>query len=236
MTEAELLLFLIYGVILGARHAVEPDHLAAVSTMAAHGRSRREIIRLAGAWGAGHATLIAIVGTLLILLPWQPPEWFEHRAEALVGLLMVAMGCYVLWNIRRSTLHLHSHRHDGRPEHAHFHLHQHGADHRHPPAPSWLRRPLAAYLVGTVHGLAGSGAAIALAVAAASSREVAVLYLVLFALGSIAGMAATAALALWPIVFLSARFSGARQLVQKIAGGTSLAIGLLLIYGTFSRI
>lgn len=235
MTESGQLLFLIYGLILGARHALEPDHLAAVSTMAAHGRSGREIIRLASAWGAGHATLIAAVGTLLIMLPWQPPEWFEHRAEALVGLLMVAIGCYVLWSVRRSKLHLHTHRHDNRPEHAHFHLHQHGADHSHPPAPSWLRRPLTAYLVGTIHGLAGSGAAIALAVAAASSSQAAVSYLLLFALGSVAGMAVTAALALWPLVMLSARFSGAQQLVQKIAGGSSLAVGLLLIYGTFIR-
>lgn len=234
MTDWGQGLFLIYGLMLGARHAVEPDHLAAVSTMAAHGRSRREIISLASAWGAGHATLITVVGTLLILLPWQPPGWFESRAEALVGLVMVIMGCYVLWNMRRNKLHVHRHRHEDSLEHAHFHLHRHGPDHGHPTEPSWLRRPLAAYLMGTIHGLAGSGAAIALAVAAAPSTQSAVFYLLLFALGSVAGMAATAAVALWPVVLLSSRFSGAQKLVQRIAGSASLGLGLFLIYGTFS--
>lgn len=243
MSEWSQILFLLYGLLLGARHALEPDHLAAVSTMAAHGRSRRQILTLATAWGAGHATLIAVIGTLLIVLPWQAPAWLETRAEALVGLLMVAMGCYVLWNLRRGALHAHRHRHAGKTEHVHFHLHDDASairkpghyqdSHGHPSQPSWMSHPLAAYLVGSVHGLAGSGAAIALAVAAAPSTQSAVFYLLLFAFGSVAGMAAAGLLALWPIVLLSSKSLRSQRMIQRLAGSASLAIGLVLIYGSF---
>jgi sulfite exporter TauE/SafE len=233
MTELAQLLFLFYGVLLGAKHALEPDHLAAVSTMAAHGRSRLEIVRLSSAWGAGHASLVAAIGTLLILLPWQAPAWLETRAEAAVGLMMVAMGCYVLWHIRRGELHVHRHSHHGKPEHVHFHLHRKHDGHEHPSEPWWMSRPSTAFLVGSVHGLAGSGAAIALAIAAAPSTASAVLYLLLFALGSIAGMAAMGALALWPIVLVSSRSLRSQRLIQTLAGGISVVIGLQLIYQTF---
>jgi ABC-type nickel/cobalt efflux system permease component RcnA len=233
MTELAQLLFLFYGVVLGAKHALEPDHLAAVSTMAAHGRSKGEIVRLSSAWGAGHASLVAAIGTLLILLPWEAPAWLESRAEAIVGLMMVAMGCYVLWNIRRGELHVHRHGHDGKPDHSHFHLHRSHNGHDHPGEPWWMSRPSTAFMVGSVHGLAGSGAAIALAVAAAPSTASAVLYLLLFALGSIAGMAAMGLLALWPIVLVSSRSLRSQRLIQTLAGGISVVIGLQLIYATF---
>src|SRR3989442_1890131 len=171
MIESGPLLVAIYGTLLGARHALEPDHLAAVSTMAAHGRSRADVLRVSGAWGAGHASLIVIAGTLITLLGWEIPRNLAGRADTLVGLALVVVGAWTLAGVRRDRIHVHPHVHGSQPPHAHFHLHPHSAEHSvHPQPPDWLRRPAAAYAVGTLHGMAGSGAAAALAGVVAPPR------------------------------------------------------------------
>src|SRR2546428_6780676 len=165
MIESGPLLVAIYGTLLGARHALEPDHRAAVSTMAAHGRSRADVLRVSGAWGAGHASLIVIAGTLITLLGWEIPRNFAGRADTLVGLALVVVGAWTLAGVRRDRIHVHPHVHGSQPSHAHFHLHPHSAEHSvHPQPPDWLIRPAAAYAVGTLHGMAGRRAAAALAV------------------------------------------------------------------------
>ncbi len=222
----------LYGALLGARHALEPDHLATVSTMAAHGRSRAHVLRVAAAWGAGHATLLIVIGLLLTVLQWGAPSWLAGRVDQLVGLVMIVMGAQTIWRARRDGLHVHIHSHDPGTEHAHFHLHRHGVGHTHPEEPHWMSRPSSAYVVGSLHGLAGSGAAAAAAVLVAPSTKAAVLYLLLFAAGSLVAMLAVAALALWPVIWASSGTAGARRLVQSLAGAASLVVGLLLVHGS----
>ncbi|MDR7481104.1 MAG: hypothetical protein QN183_05120 [Armatimonadota bacterium] len=223
-------LVLTYGLLLGARHALEPDHLAAVSTMAAHGRSRGEVLRVAVAWGAGHATVVAAAGVLLAASGRSLPGWLAARADVAAGAVMILLGALTLARARRERLHVHTHAHAPGMVHTHFHVHRHGPGHAHPTAPRWMHAPLAAYLVGSLHGLAGSGAAVAaVAVAAPSPRAAASLGL--FATGSLAGMVAVGALALWPALRASSRAAGARRLVQQAAGAASLAAGLLLVGG-----
>src|SRR2546427_10123572 len=201
MIESGPLLVAIYGTLLGARHALEPDHLAAVSTMAAHGRSRADVFRVSGAWGAGHASLIVTAGTLITLLGWEIPRNFGGRADTLVGLALVVVGAWTLASVRRDRIHVHPHVHGTEPPHAHFHLHPHGAEHTvHPQPPDWLRRPAAADAVGTLHGMAGSGAAAALAVLVAPPPTTARGYLPSFWLGGLLGMVAGGAPALLPII------------------------------------
>lgn len=229
MVESGAMLVAVYGTLLGARHALEPDHLAAVSTMAAHGRSRADVLRVSAAWGAGHASLIAITGMLITLLGWEMPQNLAGRADTLVGLALVVVGAWTLNGLRRDRLHVHPHVHGMQPPHVHFHVHPHGTEHNvHPRPPDWLRRPTTAYVVGTLHGLAGSGAAVAFAVLVAPSRTVAVVYLLSFGLGSLLGMVAVGVFAFWPIIRVSSRAFRARQLVKGLAGMTSVIIGLLL--------
>lgn len=229
MVESGAILVAVYGSLLGARHALEPDHLAAVSTMAAHGRSRADVLRVSAAWGAGHASLIVIVGILITLLGWEIPQTLAAHADTLVGLALVAVGAWTLNGVRRDGIHVHPHVHGMQPPHVHFHVHSHGAEHdAHPQPPDWLRRASTAYVVGTLHGMAGSGAAVALAVLAAPSRTDAVVYLLSFGLGSLLGMVAVGAFALWPVIRVSSRAFRARQFVKGLAGITSVIIGLLL--------
>lgn len=218
-----------YGALLGARHALEPDHLAAVSTMAAHGSSRSDVLRVSAAWGAGHASLILLAGILLAALGVKIPPSLAGRADTVVGLALVALGTWTLLSLRRDHIHLHPHAHEAQPTHLHFHIHPHHAGHAtHPQPPAWLRRPLTAYAMGTLHGTAGSGAAVALAVLVAPSRLAAIIYLVSFGLGSLVGMVAVGVFAMWPIIRISSRARIARQLVQGMAGMTSVIVGVLL--------
>ncbi len=229
MSEGGIILVAVYGALLGARHALEPDHLAAVSTMAAHGSSRSDVLRVSAAWGAGHASLILLAGIFLTLLDVKMPYSLADRADTVVGLALVALGAWTLSSLRRDRIHLHRHTHDAQPSHVHFHLHSHDGGHvTHPQPPAWLRRPLTAFAIGTLHGTAGSGAAVALAVLVAPSRLAAIIYLLSFGLGSLVGMVAVGVFAMWPIIRISSRTNLARQLVQAVAGMTSVVVGVLL--------
>lgn len=229
MSEGGAILIALYGALLGARHALEPDHLAAVSTMAAHGRSRADVLRISAAWGAGHASLIAFAGILATLLGWEIPQRLAGHADEVVGLALIVVGGWTLAGVRRERIHVHLHAHEGEPPHVHVHIHPRRADHEmHPEPPTWLRTPRTAFAVGTLHGMAGSGAAVALAVLAAPSRTAATLYLLSFALGSLVGMLGIGAFAFWPIIRASSGALRARQLVRGVAGMTSLVIGVLL--------
>lgn len=229
MIEGGVLLVALYGALLGARHALEPDHLAAVSTMAAHGSSRSDVLRVSAAWGAGHASLILLAGILLALLGVKIPPSLAGRADTVAGLALVALGAWTLFRLRPDRIHLHPHTHNAQSTHMHFHLHPHDAGHAtHPQPPAWLRRPLTAYAIGTLHGTAGSGAAVALAVLVAPSQIAAIIYLASFGLGSLVGMVAVGVFAMWPIIRISSRARFARQLVQAMAGMTSVVVGVLL--------
>lgn len=229
MIEGGVILVATYGVLLGARHALEPDHLAAVSTMAAHGSSRSDVLRVSAAWGAGHASLILLAGILLTLLDVKMPPSLAGQADTVVGLALVALGVWTLSGLRGDRIHLHRHTHAAQPSHVHFHLHPHDAGHAtHPQPPAWLRRPLMAFAIGTLHGIAGSGAAVALAVLVAPSRIVGIIYLLSFGLGSLVGMTAVGGFAMWPIIRVSSRTRLARQLVQALTGMTSVVVGVLL--------
>ncbi len=228
--EGTAVLLAFYGVLLGARHSLEPDHLAAVSTMAAHGSSRSDVVHVSAAWGAGHATLLIMAGTLLSVLRWRIPEAVSARADWLVGFVLIAMGLWTFWGLRRNAVHVHSHAHGAQAFHTHFHRHVHGTEHEiHPPAPTWIRKPGVAYAVGTLHGLGGSGAATALAVLVSPSTMAAALYLWSFGIGSLLGMVAVGVLAMWPIMQVSSRIPRIRQLVQALAGTASVVIGVLLV-------
>lgn len=226
----DIVLLAVYGVLLGARHALEPDHLAAVSTMAAHGWSRPQVLRVSAAWGFGHATIIALAGLGVTILRGEIPSWLVARAEALVGLVLVVIGAATVYSVRRHHVHLHPHAH-GATVHTHFHLHLHTAAHVHPSDPGWMGKASTAYAMGSLHGLAGSGAIAAASVLMAPSGEDAMVYLLAFATGSVLGMVAAGTVALWPLVRASSRAVWARPLLQGLAGTFSIIVGVLLIRG-----
>src|SRR3989475_2314366 len=152
------------GGLLGFRHAFEPDHLAAVSTLATRPSARLwSAARLGLVWGLGHTVTVGAVALLIIALGISLPDRFWPAAELLVAALLVLLGSLVIWRYVRGRWHMHVHTHPAAGPH--FHLHSHGTDaaHGHAHAVVDARRSLG---FGIAHGLAGSGAIAALLVAA----------------------------------------------------------------------
>ena len=171
------------GLVIGFRHAFEPDHLAAVTTLATRQGSARDAARLGVAWGLGHTVAVAAVAGLLIVLGWQVPGPVRSAAELLVAALLVGLGGAVLLR--------HARHHRLVYGAAHAAAHAGGLPHVHEPALRDARRSLG---FGLAHGVAGSGAVVVLLVATAGTRAAQILYLGAFGAGTIAGMLAVSAL------------------------------------------
>jgi ABC-type nickel/cobalt efflux system permease component RcnA len=175
------------GGLLGLRHAFEPDHLAAVSTLATRPGPKQlwSAARLGLLWGLGHTVTVGAVALLVIALGVQLPKALWPAAELLVAALLMLLGGVVIWRHVRGRWHMHQHAHS--PGSPHFHLHSHtdNVAHAHAHAVVDARRSLG---FGIAHGLAGSGAIAALLVAAAPNAAARVGYFAAFGVGTIVGM------------------------------------------------
>jgi high-affinity nickel permease len=184
-----LLLVVIVAIILGLRHASDPDHLAAVTTLLASrrdGRARRAG-RLGLSWGLGHASSLFALGLPIVLFKAYLPGRVQEAAETAIGFVIVALAVWLLVRWRRGLFHLHAHAHAG-PLHLHGHTHG-GAD----PHPHRIRMrtrsPLQAYSIGVLHGVGGSAGVGVLLLASIHSKPVAVAALALFAFCTAVSMA-----------------------------------------------
>jgi high-affinity nickel permease len=181
---APLLVALAIAFVLGLRHASDPDHLVAVSSLvAADGGDVRAATRLGAWWGVGHAACLLAVGLPLIALKEQLPAWLERGAETGVGLVILALAGRVLVKWVRGDYRAGPHRHH---EHDHRHL-RHGEGHSH--HHRHVRSPRQAFGIGMLHGLAGTGAVVVLLIAALPGRLEAAAALAVFAPMSILSMA-----------------------------------------------
>ncbi len=208
------------GVAVGVRHALEPDHLVAVTALVADDRRAVQVARLGFSWGLGHTLTLLAAGTSLALVRTSVPEIASTALEALVGVMLIALGGRAL----RSS---HAMATSG-PEvrHAHgcgVHIHATSAEHVHIGPLTVARRPL---VVGMVHGLAGSGALAAMAMATLPTIELQILCMALFGIGSAAAMAALSGLAGVPLARL-ARQPAAFAWVSASAGVISMAAGAI---------
>jgi beta-lactamase regulating signal transducer with metallopeptidase domain len=210
------------GLGVGMRHALEPDHLAAVSTLVADRRDAAQAARLGLAWGVGHTLSLFVVGGALALVRVTMPARATDALEAVVGVMLIALGLRALhsaWLMGTAG-----------PEavHAHgslVHRHRAGAEHVHIGGLTLAPRPL---MVGTVHGLAGSGALAALAMTTLPSPGIQIVFIVLFGLGSTLGMAALSGIAGLPLARL-ARRPLAFAWASAAAGAASLVAGFIWI-------
>ena len=198
------------GLLLGMRHALEPDHLAAVSTLVASERSARRGALLGLYWGLGHSAALFGVGGVLAVLHRQMPPRAADGFELLVAAMLVALGVRAM----RAALRPHDDAHD----HAHAGAHAHARR----PARGFAARSL---VVGLVHGTAGSGALTALVVAELPSTVSRLAYVALFGAGSIAGMALLSGLAGWPLARLG-RSGRAATALAAATGAISTVAGL----------
>jgi high-affinity nickel-transport protein len=174
-------LAILLGLLVGTRHAFEPDHLAAVSTLVTDTRSPRNATLLGLLWGLGHTIALLAVGLALVLAGGLLPTRIGNAFELAVAAMLVLLGARaIVRGLRNTEGHAGLHRHGG-VAHAHAGAHDHvHVGHR---ALAW--RPLT---IGIIHGLAGSGALTALAFAKLPTTTARIVYMLLFGIGSIAGM------------------------------------------------
>lgn len=215
------------GLLLGLRHAFEPDHLAAISTLATRPAARLwSAARLGLVWGVGHTATVGIVVLFIIVLGIQLPERFWPAAELVVAALLVLLGSVVIWRYVRGRWHMHRHSHQpSAVSHLHFHSHSVTVDHEHLHGTVDARRSLG---FGIAHGLAGSGAIAALLVAATPAAAARLAYFAAFGIGTIMGMLGVS-LTLSVVVRLASRQSERWATILHVgAAALSVVAGLLL--------
>ena len=225
--DAPLSAALALGFLLGVRHALDADHLAAVAALASGERRLGRSMWLGTFWGAGHtAALLAAAVAVNVFRIAISPE-IEGALEKGVAVMLMILGAHgLLRAVSDVRMHGHAHAHDG-VVHTHVHLHAAGdASHTHRHLLRLGRRP---FLVGLVHGLAGSATLMLLAVAAMPSPVAAVLYVALFGLGSTAGMLAISGLVGLPFGFAARRAGVAELALRGLAGAASLVLGAVMV-------
>jgi len=219
----------VVGSLLGMRHALEPDHLTAVSTLVTGERSSVRAAMLGASWGLGHTLSLVIVGAVLVLLRAEMPARVADLFEFFVALMLIALGVRaVVLAVRQGPV---------GPTHRHHHghvVHSHAGATPHVHVGQWTlaRRPL---LVGAVHGLAGSGALTALVLATLTSTIARITYMTLFGFGSIVGMAVLSGLLGWPMARIGTNQTMTRALSFAV-GCFSIGLGVFWGYPLAARL
>ncbi len=222
---ASLLVALAIAFVLGLRHASDPDHLVAVTSLvAADDGGTRGALRLGAWWGLGHAATLLLLGVPLIVFKTALPSWLEDGAEKAVGMVIIMLALRVTRKWVRGHYRAGPHRHGGGDagltggSHRHLRWAEHRTTHRHRPART---RPQA-FAIGLLHRLAGTGAVVVLLLAALSTQLEAGLALAVFAPMTIVSMAACTTAFAWVLT---------RRLVEPV-----YRTALIPILGLFSLV
>jgi ABC-type nickel/cobalt efflux system permease component RcnA len=250
---SSLLAVTVLGFFLGIRHAADPDHVIAVTTIVSRHGSPVRAALVGVLWGVGHSLTILVVGAGIVLLGWVIPPRVGLSLELSVGVMLTVLGILnlraVLWEARGASavaghssgvVHTHAHAHG---DYVHTHPHQHRPEgHPHRPEdtplarldrllgglrPYDLLRPL---IVGILHGLAGSAAVALLVLTAIGTSAWVVAYLLLFGLGTIIGMMLITVGLAWPLAGLTPRFANLPRRLRLATGVISLIAGLAITY------
>ncbi|ROR32534.1 hypothetical protein [Inmirania thermothiophila] len=221
------------GFLVGMRHAVEADHVAAVASLATGSASRRETVWKGVLWGVGHTLTLFAVAVAVLAGGATLTEETAQRLELAVGVMLVLLGLDVLRRLVRERVHFHAHAHEDGRVHLHAHAHRGEAGphdparhvHRHPAG-----LPLRALAVGMMHGMAGSAALLVLAAGAVGGTALGLLYVAVFGLGSILGMGLLSAAMSVPLAWSARALTWAHNGVQAAIGLLTLGLGARMVW------
>ena len=234
-----MLAVLVLGLLLGLKHATDADHVVAVSTVVTEQRNVWRGLWIGASWGAGHSTPLLVLGLIILAFQDLVLRRYEAVAPILefgVGIMLVYLGASVVWNIRQSQIHVHQHTHGDDSQHVHVHgSHEaqtkHGEDTERDNKFFALGKPvfrLRSYVIGVIHGLAGSAAVMLVLLLSIDSFWVGVGYLLLFSVGTIISMGAVTVLLSVPFVATGGN-KVLSKVVSVVAGVASIAFGVALM-------
>jgi ABC-type nickel/cobalt efflux system permease component RcnA len=224
---------LFLGLMIGMQHALEADHVAAVSSIAARQSSLKKVILHGSVWGLGHTlALMAFAGSVLVLgltISEHLAGWLEFG----VGLMLVGLGLHLLYRLYRDRIHFHAHHHG---DVRHFHAHSHAgerAEHQQSPHDHehTQKLPVRTLVVGLIHGMAGSAALLLLTTATQTSVVNGVLYVAVFGFGSILGMAVLSAVIAVPLTYSAKYLTWANTGLQVVVGIVTIGLGSAVMLG-----
>jgi len=221
------------GFLLGMQHALEADHIAAVSSIAARRSNVADIVKHGLTWGLGHTVTLFVFAGAALALGHAIPENLSRPLETAVGIMLMGLGGHVLWRLWHDRVHVHRHSHGDGTGHIHVHSHAgntspHGlAPHAHTHGFRW--RTL---LIGLMHGMAGSAALLVLTVSQAPTAVAGLAYVALFGIGSMIGMGALSAVIAVPLAISARWLTLANRALQGAVGLVTLAIGLNTVVST----
>ncbi len=222
MPEATILTALFLGFLLGIKHALDADHIVAVTTIVSRSNSLLRSAMVGLNWGIGHTLTLFVVGFAVLVFKLTIPDRLALSMEFVVGIILVVLGVSVIRNIVRGRAHIHWHQHENK-DHLHSHFHHDTPEHDH----QHIRRPL---LIGMVHGLAGSGALTLLVLSTMSSVAQGLIFLLLFGIGSILGMLLFSGLIGLPFKLTAGLSLRLNWWFRGAAGIISIALGLFIMW------
>ena len=228
MFDGMIITALAVGFVLGLRHALDPDHIVAVSTIVSECKSLRRSSLVGTFWGIGHTFSLLVVGLAVIALKLNLTERVAAWMEFAVAVMLVALGMKaVATALRGWKLHAHKHEHGG-PPHLHLHVHKPGEaeDHQHRHILGLGTRP---FLVGMVHGLAGSATLMILVVATIPSAVAGMIYIAVFGVGSVGGMLLMSGVISLPFLLTARRLTVVGHVLQALVGMFSVGFGIYLM-------
>ncbi len=212
---------------LGMLHALDADHVMAVSGLAATQSRAAQCLRFCLRWGLGHGATMLLIGCAVILLGMTIPDRLSALAESAVAVVLVLIGLWVFWDLSRQRAHIHFHQHDASPGHAHWHRHRDDAHSSH--ASPRHAHGHGALLVGMLHGAAGAAPLLVLLpLASSSSPMLALAYLLLFCVGVLGSMLIFGGLLSRVYDKLASRGTQAARALRAIVALSALALGLHL--------
>lgn len=223
---------LVLGFLIGMRHALEADHVAAVASLATQCSSVADTVRHGISWGLGHTITLFLFGSIALLMDSVIPENYAAGLEFAVGIMLILLGLDVLRRLYKKQIHFHTHKHDGGVKHFHAHAHERSKTHSpsahqhvHPP-----KLPRRALMIGLIHGMAGSAALILLTVNTTGSILTGVLYMCLFGMGSIGGMALLSFAIAIPLRRSQHGLSWVYNGLQVLVGVATIVVGSMTCY------
>lgn len=225
MLDTEFFTIVGLGFVLGLRHALDTDHLAAVSTVLAQRPSFRASGMIGFSWGLGHTSILLLVGAVVLVFRVPVLEPIALAAEFGVGVMLVLLGCMLGLRLVRERWHVHRHEHDG-TQHLHLHSHALAEDHGHG---HWWRDSVRPFCIGMAHGLAGSAALLLIVLSSARSVSEGLIYIAVFGAGSILGMMLVGMVVSLPVLWSLNLGRPVFLAMQGLASLGSVAVGLTIM-------